>query len=416
VWQSRLDIVSIILLTIVLLSSLWLFYNTPAFIIGFNQWIKNKKRKDENPGTTDPPDDYQPKVSIIVPVKSEEKVIERLIKALVNLDYPEREIILVEDGSTDKTPQICQEWAEKHHSLIKYLHINTSNGKPSAINSAAKEATGEIIAVYDADTILEPTTLKKIIPHFKDPSVAAVQGELRTVNPDESVITRLSVLNDFVVNIQQLGKDKLNIFVPLLGTNQYIRRNVLEAVGYWDSEALSEDTEISVRLAKRGYKVKYVPGTTGVEAPAKLRVFLNQRMKWLRGYTQAVMKHKGMLKNLNRKTLDAYLTLIFPIMLILGLVGYIGALFSIVQAPTVVPILQIIGIALLVLNLLTPAMFISTNAKNAIYVPLFYLDWILLALVSLYVHLRALLGKPQKWTKTPKSGHVTINNNQETLP
>ena len=103
-WQSSVDIVSITLTIIVLISSLWLFYNTAAFIIGFNQWIKNKKRRDENPKTIDPPDDYQPKVSIIVPVKNEEKVIERLIKALVNLDYPEREIILIEDGSTDKTP------------------------------------------------------------------------------------------------------------------------------------------------------------------------------------------------------------------------------------------------------------------------------------------------------------------------
>jgi len=402
------DIVSITLTIIALISSSWLFYNTPPFIIGFNQWIKNKKRRDENPETIDPPDDYQPKISIIVPVKNEQNVIERLLNALVNLDYPQKEILLVEDGSTDKTPKICQEWAKKHTSLIKCLHNSTSNGKPTAINFAAKEATGEIIAVYDADTILEPATLKKIIPHFKDPDVAAVQGELRTVNPDESLITRLSVLNDFVVNIQQLGKDKLNIFVPLLGTNQYIRCNVLEEVGYWDSEALSEDTEISVRLVKRGYKVKYVPGSAGVEAPAKLRVFLHQRMKWLRGYTQAVVKHKDMLSTLNRKTLDAYLTLIFPIMLILGLVGYVGALYGIVQVHEVIPILQIIGIALLALNLLAPAMFISTNAKNAIYIPLFYLDWILLALVSFYVHIRALLGKPQKWTKTPKSGHVTI--------
>lgn len=406
-----MDIVSITLTVVVLLSSLWLFYNTPAFIIGFSRWIKNKKSGQKNPETHDPPSNYQPKVSIIVPAKNEEKVIERLLKALVDLDYPQKEIILIEDGSTDKTPQICRKWATKHPSVIMYLHNSASNGKPSAINRAAKEATGEIIAGYDADTILEPSTLRRIIPHFEDPEVAAVQGELRTVNPDESVITRLAVLNDFVVNIQQLGKDRLNAFVPLLGTNQYIRRNVLEEVGYWDSEALSEDTEISVRLARKGYKVKYVLGATGVEAPAKLRIFIRQRMKWLRGYTQAVVKHKDMVRTPNRKTLDAYLTLIFPIMLILGLVGYVGALYSIARGATAIPILQTIGIALLVLNLLSPAMFVSTNPRNAVYVPLFYLDWILLAFVSLYVHIRALLGKPQKWTRTPKSGHVTIKPN-----
>jgi len=366
-----------------------------------------RRGKEERLEPVDPPDDFQPRVSIIVPVKNEESVIERLLCALVKSDYPDKEVIVIEDGSTDRTPNICQKWAQDHPFLIKYVHSNQSNGKPSAINLGAKAATGEIVAVYDADTIPEPGTLQKVVPYFKDTNVAAVQGELRTVNPDESIITRLSVLNDFVVNIQQLGKDKLDIFVPLLGTNQYIRRKVLEEVGYWDSDALSEDTEISVRLAKKGYRVRYVPGTTGVEAPAKLSVFLNQRMKWLRGYTQAVIKHKGMLKAPTRKTLDAYLTLIFPIMLVLGLIGYIGALYSIFQSQTPIPILQIIGIILLILNFLTPAMFVSANPRNAIYVPLLYLDWILLASVSLYVHVRALLRKPQKWTKTPKSGHVT---------
>ena len=120
------------------------------------------------------------------------------------------------------------------------------------------------------------------------------------------------------------------------------------------------------------------------------------------------MKHKDMFKTLNRRTLDAYLTLIFPIMLILGLMGYLGALYSIFQLYTAIPILQIIGIILLVLNLLTPLMFVSANPRSAIYVPLIYLDWILLASVSAYVHIRALLGKPQKWTKTPKSGHITV--------
>ncbi len=402
-----MDVVSTMLTIIAVISSLWLLYNTPAFIIGFNQWIKNKKYGEGNSEPTDPPDDYEPRVSVIVPVKNEENVIERLLKALVNLDYKEKEIILIEDGSTDNTPQICQKWAMEHASMIKYVHSSTSSGKPSAINFAAEEATGEIVAVYDADTILGPSILKEIVPHFKDPEVAAVQGELRAVNPDENAITRLTVINDFVVNLQQLGRDKLNTFVPLLGTNQYIRRGVLEKIGYWDPNALSEDTEMSVRLAKRGYKVKYVPGETGVEAPAKPGVFIRQRMKWLRGYTQAIVKHKDMFRTLNRRTLDAYFTLIFPIMLILGLVGYIGALYSIVQGHAAIPILQVMGMALLALNLLTPVMFVSANPKNAIYFPLIYLDWILLALVSLYVHIRALLGYPQRWTRTPKSGHVT---------
>jgi cellulose synthase/poly-beta-1,6-N-acetylglucosamine synthase-like glycosyltransferase len=407
------NIISALITSIVLILFVWLMYNLPAVIIGFKEWIKIKKRRETSLKTEDPPDDPQPRVSIIVPVKNEEKVIERLLKTLVNLNYSNKEIIIVEDGSTDRTPQICQQWADKYPSLIKYYRNGVSNGKPSAINYAAKKATGEIIAVYDADTILKPDTLQEVILHFRDPKIAAVQGELETLNPDENAITRLSVLNDFIVNIQQLGRDKLNLFVPLLGTNQYIRRSVLEELGYWDPNALSEDTEISLRLARKGYKVKYVPVKAMVEAPAKLKFFVKQRMKWLRGYTQAAMKHIDFVKNPNWKTFDAQLMLLFPLMLIIGLIGYVMAIYDAVNFGVAqthgVPIVQILGMALLLLNLLTSAMVVAANPRSAVYVPLLYLDWILLASVSLYVHAQALLRKPQKWTKTPKSGHITVN-------
>jgi cellulose synthase/poly-beta-1,6-N-acetylglucosamine synthase-like glycosyltransferase len=402
--------------TIMLILFFWLTYNLPPIVLGFKQWssIKKQRRKDLNiSDPPDPPEDFQPKVSIIVPVKNEDNVIERLLKTLVNLTYQNKEIILIEDGSTDRTPQICRQWMEKYPTLIKYYHDNESNGKPLAINSAARRATGEIIAIYDADTLVEPDTLEKIVPHFKAPHTAAVQGELESLNPDENIITRLTVLNDFIVNLQQLGRDRLNLFVPLLGTNQYIRKSVLEDVGYWDSDALSEDTEMSLRLARKGYKVKYVSVNAMVEAPAKLKVFVGQRMKWLRGYTQAAWKHISFVRHPNWKTFDAQIMLLFPLMLIIGLIGYMMAIYGAINSGVVqaygTPVVQILGVVLLVLNLLTSAMVVAANPKNAIYVPLLYLDWILLASVSLYVHMRALLRKPQGWTKTPKSGHVTLH-------
>lgn len=408
-----MNVISVLTTSIVLILFFWLTYNLPAVIIGFKEWTKIKKRRENSLDTEDPPDDPQPRVSIIVPVKNEDKVVERLLKTLVDLSYSNKEIIIVEDGSTDKTPQICQQWADNYPSLIRYYRNGVSNGKPSAINYAAKKATGEIIAVYDADTMLEPDTLQKVVLHFADPKVAAVQGELETLNPDENAITRLSVLNDFIVNIQQIGRDRLNLFVPLLGTNQYIRRSVLEELSYWDSNALAEDTEISLRLARKGYKVKYVHVKAMVEAPAKLKSFVKQRMKWLRGYTQAAMKHIGFVKDPNWKTLDAQLMLLFPLMLIIGLIGYVMAIYGAINLGVVqtygIPIVQILGTALLLLNLLTSAMVVAASPKNAVYVPLLYLDWILLASVSLYVHVRALLRKPQKWTRTPKSGHITVN-------
>jgi len=410
------DVTSTITTVIVLVLFFWVTYNLPSVVVGLKELgavKRRRERKSDHIDTPDPATTFQPKVSIIVPLKNEGNVIERLLKTLTKLSYRNKEIILMEDGSTDKSPEICRQWEEKHPTLIRYYHNDKSGGKPVAINSAARKATGEIIALYDADTIVETDILEKIVPYFKDPNVVVVQGELKTLNPDENVITRLAVINDFIVNVQQLGRDKLNLFVPLLGTNQYIRKSVLEQIGYWDSDALSEDTEISLQLARRGYKVKYVAVSAMVEAPAKLKVFIGQRMKWLRGYTQAAMKHIGFVKDPNWRTLDAQIMLLFPLMLILGLVGYVMALYGALNsgmAPSYVPsIVQILGLVMLAVNLLTSATVLVENPRNAIYIPLLYVDWILLASVSFYVHLRALLGRPQSWTKTPKSGHVTVS-------
>jgi len=379
----------------------WTLCNLPAFFIGLKRHTKIRKRGDD----PDPPDDYQPKVSIVVPAKNEEKVVERLLKVLVNMTYPKKEILIVEDGSTDKTSQICRRYAENHPSLIKLYQKNPSHGKPSAINYAVKRATGEIIAVYDADTVIEPDVLQQIVPHFKDPKIGAVQGELYTLNPDENLITKLSVLNDFLIHVDQLGKDRLGLFVTCLGTHMYVRRSVLEELDYWDPQALGEDLELSVRLTKRGYKVKYVPVRAGVETPAKLRDFIRQRLRWFRGYIQTTGKHLNLLGSLNRKSFDAQLTLLLPMMLTLGLLGYVFGICGVAGSQ----IEQTIGITLLLLSLSTPVAMVVVNPRSVVYAPLLYLNWVLMASISTLAHFHALLRRPLEWKKTEKSGNTSGN-------
>jgi cellulose synthase/poly-beta-1,6-N-acetylglucosamine synthase-like glycosyltransferase len=410
-----MDVVSIVTTAIVFILFFWLVYNSPACVVGFLRWRtlqKQSKKQTNSSNPLDPPSDHQSKVSVVVAAKNEEVVIDRLLKGLANLDYANKEVIVVEDGSTDSTPQICQKWAESHPSFIKYHHIGETNGKPQAINYGASKATGDIIAVYDADAIVEKDVLTRIVPYFGDPEVAAIQGELETINPDENVTTKLTVLSDFINNLQQLGKDRLNGFVLMSGTNQYIRRSVLEEIGYWDQNALSEDVEISVRLARKGYKIKYVPVKTGGEAPAKLKSFIRQRAKWIRGHTQAAMKHKGLMRKPSWRIFDAQMTLLFPLMLIIGLIGYIMTILGVVNygvsQVTGSTVLQVIGIILLLLNLMVPAMIAASKPSKVVYIPLLYVDWILFAVISVYVHIRALLRRPEKWTRTPKSGKITI--------
>ncbi len=132
-----------------------------------------------------------PKVSILVPVKNEEKVVGRLLRTLLNLDYPpeKREIIIVDDGSTDKTVEICGEYA-RCSNQIRLLHRSTSDGKPSALNYGLRHAKGEIVATFDADNVPESDVLLKAVKFFEDPSTAAVQGTICSINADENRLTK----------------------------------------------------------------------------------------------------------------------------------------------------------------------------------------------------------------------------------
>lgn len=167
----------------------WTFYNIPILAVGVRH-LRDLNRRKERLNSIEI--ERLPTVSIIVPVKDEEKVIDRLLKALLRLDYPaeKREIIIVEDGSVDGTVEVCRQHVRQYPNQVRLLHKPMSNGKPSALNYALKYAQGEIVAVFDADSVPELDALKKAVAYFRDPSVAAVQGRLCSINADENMLTK----------------------------------------------------------------------------------------------------------------------------------------------------------------------------------------------------------------------------------
>jgi cellulose synthase/poly-beta-1,6-N-acetylglucosamine synthase-like glycosyltransferase len=394
-----LDVVGVFGIVITLIFFFWTLYHVPLVVVGLKRFFNEKNNTNNN---LEGPPRRWPKVSIIVPVKNEEKVIERLLKALVSLTYPNKEVIVVEDGSTDRTGEICKKFAEKYPSIIRYYHRDVSEGKPSAINFAAKRATGEIIAIYDADTIVEQGVLEGILPYFDDPKVAVVQGQVYTINPKQSMWTRVSALNDFLLHIAQLGKDGLELFVVCQGNHMYFRRSVLEELGFWDPQALAEDVEISVRLMKRGYKVRYVTIRAGVEAPSELRGLLKQRLRWFRGYLQTLGKYRDISWPLSVKELDALVTLLTPVFLVLSLPGFVFGLWYVASY-----LGQTLGLVLLLVGMLGPNAIALARPKSFVYIPLLYLNWIVQALAATYACVHALLRRRMGWIKTEKEGVVT---------
>ncbi|MEM2703218.1 MAG: glycosyltransferase family 2 protein [Candidatus Bathyarchaeia archaeon] len=410
--------VHIVVVVILIIVYVWIFYQIPVIAVGVKHMRLSSRRKKEK---TLHAEEQMPTVSIIVPVKDEEKVVDRLLKALLRLDYPseKREILIVEDGSTDRTVDICLEYVKQYPNLIRLLHKPVSNGKPSALNYALKHAKGEIIAFFDADNVPEPDVLKRAVTYFNEPSVAAIQGRLCSINADENMLTKFVSYEEAAWCEAYLrGKDVLGLFVHLRGTCQFIRRDVLEKLGGFDEKALSEDMELSARLVEAGYTIKYASDICSwQETPSRVGTFFQQRTRWYRGTMQVAFKYGKLMAKPSRKSLDAELTLLGPFILIASLTSYLIAFYTTLTAFNLDFTLQFlmqlsaIGVTLMLIICGLALAYISKPRRltNLLWLPFIYVYWSLQAFIALYAILLILLRRPQIWTKTRKTGSISLH-------
>ena len=393
----------------------WTFYNIPILVAGVRHLRRSSRRREEASTLNM---ESLPTISIVVPVKDEEKVVDRLLRALLRLDYPpeKREILIVEDGSSDQTVEICMEYVRRYPRQVRLLHKPVSNGKPSALNYALKHARGEILAFFDADNVPEPNILKMVVKYFSDSSVAAVQGRLCVINADENMLTKFVSYEEVAWCEAYLrGKDTLNLFVHLKGSCQFIRRSVLEKMNGFNEEALSEDMELSARLTEMGYRIKYASDVRSwQETPSNIKQVFMQRIRWFRGTMEVAFRYGRLMAKPNRRSLDAELTLIGPFVLIASLVSYFLAFFVSwfafnfdfllkfmmqLSAISTTATLGICGIALVYASK-------PRRISNILWVPFVYFYWSLQAFISLYAMLLFVFHRPKKWLKTDKNGVI----------
>jgi cellulose synthase/poly-beta-1,6-N-acetylglucosamine synthase-like glycosyltransferase len=243
--------------------------------------------------------DY-PEVSIMVPAHNESLVIRRTVLALLNLDYPkdQYEIIVINDHSSDDSAQVLKA-IQTNHPDRKLTVINTDAitgglGKSNALNIGLKVARGSILAIYDADNTPQTDALTLLVENLlADDKLGAVIGKFRTRNREQSLLTRF-------VNIETLAYQCMNqagryFFFKLCtipGTNFVIRRSIVEEMGGWDTKALSEDTEMSFRIYRMGYRIKPMPlAVTWEQEPHLLHIWFRQRTRWARGNIYVLLKN-----------------------------------------------------------------------------------------------------------------------------
>jgi len=394
----------------------WTLYNIPILVAGVRHLRRSGEKERKFSSLSK---DRLPTVSIIVPVKDEERVVGRLLKSLLKLDYPweKKEIVVVEDGSVDKTVGICGKYAGRYPDRVRVVRRSVSDGKPSALNCALKHVRGEIVGVFDADNVPEPDVLMRAVRYFEDSSTAAVQGRQCSINADENMLTKFISYEEGVRYETYLrGKDALNLFVPLTGNCYFVRRNVLEEIGGWDGEALSEDMELSARLTGRGHRVRYASDVKSwQENPANLTQLFKQRTRWFRGCMEVSLKYGKLLKRLDRRCIDAEITLTGPYMFVPCLLGYLMGICSFLNLiqPSLLFMIMAQGAMLLTtvtLFLIGIGLFYLTKPRkitNLLWLPFVYAYWSIQNLIALYALIQIVLKRPRRWTKTMKTGVVT---------
>jgi cellulose synthase/poly-beta-1,6-N-acetylglucosamine synthase-like glycosyltransferase len=253
-----------------------------------------KKEKAETPPMPNP----APLVTIQLPLYNEQYVAERLIDNIVKLEYPKDRLqIQVIDDSTDETVEIIAKKVASYQAQgVNIDHVRRPNRhgfKAGALKDAMPMATGEFLAIFDADFLPNPDFLQKTIPYFsKDPKVGVVQTRWEHLNENFSTITALQALQLNVhFTVEQAGRARGGLFLQFNGTAGVWRRATIDDAGGWHSDTLTEDLDLSYRAQSKGWRIEYLEEIgSPAELPADMNGLKGQQFRWMKGGAENARK------------------------------------------------------------------------------------------------------------------------------
>ena len=273
------------------------------FLLSKNNEEKNVKIKE------------YPKVSIIVPAYNEEKNIEECLNSLISLDYPKDklEIIVVDDGSTDNTYEIAKKY-EKYGVIVLR---KKNGGKASALNYGLKYASGEYVAVVDADSVVSPNILKEAIKKFDEKTVAVTAAMLP--KNCKKLLEKIQYIEYIFQNALKKALEILGVLYVTPGPFSIYKKFFFEKYGGFDERNITEDHEIALRILSKGYKIKFIDAIAKTEVPSNIKGLIKQRIRWYLGYLDNLPKYfpKINLKGYKFYVVPISLLSIFTMLLIL---------------------------------------------------------------------------------------------------
>jgi len=241
---------------------------------------------------------YCPSVSVVIAAYNEDKVIERTVRSILNNGYKDLEVVVVNDGSKDRTIDVLTAAFENEPRVRLFTQPN--RGKSAALNHAIREARHEILVALDADTIFRTGTIEKLVRHFSNPKVGAVSGNARVGNRN-SWLTRFQSIEYICgFNLDRRALDLLNAITVVPGAVGAWRKSLIVNLGGFGDDTLAEDTDLTLAIRREGYEIRYEEQAIAyTEAPERTKDLAKQRFRWSFGTLQAAWKHRDATFNPN---------------------------------------------------------------------------------------------------------------------
>jgi cellulose synthase/poly-beta-1,6-N-acetylglucosamine synthase-like glycosyltransferase/spore germination protein YaaH/peptidoglycan/xylan/chitin deacetylase (PgdA/CDA1 family) len=238
---------------------------------------------------------YKPKVAVLIPAYNEEKVIERTIRAALNSNYPNLRVIVIDDGSKDRTLEVARNAFAAEAASGKVLILGKPNsGKAEALNYAIEHiGDAELFVGIDADTIIAQDAISRLVPHFINPKVGAIAGNAKVGNR-VNLWTRWQALEYITSqNFERRALDVLGAVSVVPGAIGAWRVSAVREAGGYHVDTVAEDADLTMALLRLGYRVEYEDMALAyTEAPTNANGLMRQRFRWSFGILQAVYKHR----------------------------------------------------------------------------------------------------------------------------
>lgn len=355
------------MLGIGIFSALALFFF--IFYFGYFFVVRNASKKYFSFGTQNS-SDFVSFASVIVPAYNEEKKIVGKIENLLEQNYSEMEIIIMNDGSSDSTKTVVQNYLKQKNRSIKVVFISLPKrqGKPSVINQAIQYCSGDILVITDADTLLKKNELKQFLKRFQDPKIGAICGRLVMSNYQDSSASNIEESYRDVFDVIRLGESVLDSTPVFNGALIALRKSLFTAL---KSDTLADDTELSFKVRRQGFNTVFDPNTiVYTDTPQSFRDRTTQKIRRAQGIIQSFYWNKDMLF---RGKFGKFGSFIFPCEFFMHILSPIMvALMSILlfhiflTTSAVYMILPIsLGVIMIVLGIFGMELIFSKTRKNS---------------------------------------------------